>query len=151
MVNNQNWSAAWIGGKHIPISRGTHGFMRKLFSIFPQRRLCLLCYWLVGLWVIPSQDHLKCSVKMCKVALEKFIANILLCGSCAVEHWKDMAVCEEGSVCVLCLTDKIEQNASTPKRHPSSDFCKIMFYTVSVQQRVWSSLQHFVYISSSTV
>lgn len=74
-------------------------------------------------------------MKMCKVALEKFIPNILLCGSCAVEDWKDMAVCEEGSVSVLFLTDKTEQNASAPKRFLSVR-STIMFYAVSVQQRV---------------
>ncbi len=77
-------------------------------------------------------QFLECSVKMCKVALEVYRKHFVLWVLCC-RALKDMAVCEEGSVCVCCVSQTRTECKHT---EASPIICiLILFYTVSGQQK----------------
>ncbi len=87
--------------------------MCKLFSIFQKGVSVSVFALLLTCQCVSDSTNgsfLECSVKMCKVALEVYRKHFVLWVLCC-RALKDMAVCEEGSVCVLCLTDKNRMQA----------------------------------------
>ncbi len=92
--------------------------MCKLFSIF-QKGVSVSVFALLLTSSACERFHLGFAwnaVWRC-VKLHWKLSQTFHCGVCAVKHWKDMAVREEGSVCVLCLTDKNRMQAHRSISH----------------------------------